>query len=167
METQVLQQQSIEEQLEQLREQLRGGKANAKGFREALNSLDKAQSRLKDLLGWATEQRRDDNDLGRLYRRVAGYNAASLIDKLRGLGYHCKNDNTLGDALSKQGYRLLEQTRAGKRQDVLYSLLRIFYSLKREVSPTLVEAFKPIYSVELFKVFLFSFLSGVLGEKEE
>lgn len=167
MDAQVSQQPSLEGQLEQLKEQLGDGKASIEGFREASNSFYKAGQKLQQLLEWATDQKKDDKDLTRLYSQVAGYSASTLIDKLRGLGYRCKSDKTLSDAFSKQGYRLLEQTRAGKRQDVFYGLLRIFISLKREVPPMLVEAFKPIYSDELFKVFLFSFLSGVLGGKEE
>jgi hypothetical protein len=166
MDAQVSQQFSLEEQLKQLEEGLRNGKASAEDYREAINSLGKALWKIQELLEWATE-RRDDKDLSRLYRQVAGYNASSLIDKLRGLGYRYKKDDALSDALGKQGYRLLEQTRAGKREDVFYGLLRIFISLKREVPPMLVEAFKPIYSDEIFKVFVFSFLSGVLGREEE
>lgn len=167
MSAQVLQQLSLEEQLKQLEEQLRNGEVSTERFREAISSLAKARWRLQKLLEWAADQKKDDKELKRFYGQLAGENASSLIDRLRGLGYHYKNDNDLSDALSKQGYRLLEQTRAGKRQDVFYRLLRTFISLKREVPLMLVEAFKPIYSDELFKVFLFSFLSGILGKEKE
>lgn len=178
MDAQVSQQLSLEEKLERLEEELRNGKASAEDFRKALNSFDKARWKLQQLLEWATDQKKDDKELKRFYGRLAGENASSLIDRLRSMGHglvHAFNEDneeekkrkeSLKKAFDNVGYRLLEQTRAGKRQDVFYGLLRIFISMKREVPPMLVEAFKPIYSDELFKVFLFSFLSGVL-EKEE
>lgn len=179
MDEQVSQQSSLEEQLERLEGELRNGKTSAEDFRETLNSFDKARWKLQQLLEWATDQKKDDRELNRLYGRLAGVNASNLIDRLRSLGYvlvHAsakdneeekKRKESLKKAFDNVGYRLLEQTRAGKRQDVFYGLLRIFISLNREVPPMLVEAFKPIYSDELFKVFLFSFLSGVLGKEEE
>lgn len=64
------------------------------------------------------------------------------------------------------GYRLLEQTRAGKRDDVYYGFLRIFVAAKESFPLDLVEAFKPYYSDEIFKVFIFTFLSGIIGEEQ-
>jgi hypothetical protein len=166
MDTLTVPESDLGKQLELLEEQIRKNEVNIEGFQEAYQLLDKARWKLQELLEWATAQKRDDRELYRLYGRIARQNSSELIDRLRGLGYRYQNDAPVKDAFNKQGYRLLEQTRNGKRQDVFYGILRIFVSLQKEVPLTVVEAFKPIYSDELFKVFIFTFLSGVLGKEE-
>lgn len=156
---------SIEEWLTELEDELHGGSIKPESFRGALEALERARLKLLDLVEHSTELDRNNAELGRLYRQMAGHNASTLIDKLRGYGYYCKTDQALRDVFEKQGYRLLEQTRTGKRQDVFYGLLRVFISLNREISPILIEPFKPVYSADLFKVFMFSFFSGVLGSE--
>jgi len=55
----------------------------------------------------------------KLYRSVSNENYADLIDDLNSAGYrHRKNNEKLKDAFEKMGYRIMEQTRAGKRDDV-------------------------------------------------
>jgi hypothetical protein len=166
METQVSQQLDLAAQLQLLEEQVRRSHIEVTDFEKGYDLLNKTRWKLQELLEWAVEQKKDDKALSYLYSRVAGQNASDLIDKLRGLGYRYQNEKAVKDAFDKQGYRLLEQTRNGKRQDVFYGILRIFISLQKEVPLSLVEAFKPIYSDDLFKVFIFSFLSGVLGKEE-
>lgn len=166
MNMQTVQRPDVATRLELLEDHVRKNEINIQDFREIYESLDKARWKLQELLEWATEQKRDDRELYRLYGRVAGQNSSELIDKLRGLGYRYQSENAVKGVFDKQGYRLLEQTRNGKRQDVFYGILRIFISLQKEVPLLLVEPFKPIYSDELFKVFMFSFLSGVLGKED-
>lgn len=155
------------ELLKPLEAQLRESEQNYCDFENACNALNGARSSLQKLLEYAVQTNRGKKEFERIYRRLAGENATSLIDKLSRVGYACKNDKTLGDIFTKQGYRILEQTRAGKRQDVYYNILRIFFSAQKEFPKDLIEVFKPIYSDEMFKVFLFSFLSGVLGKKSQ
>lgn len=167
MDTQTTQQPELSRYLDLLEEQVRKNEFSMRAFREVYQLLDKARWRLQKLLEWATEQKRDDRELYNLYARVAGQNSSELIEKLRDWGYRYRGEKEVKEVFDKQGYRLLEQTRNGKRQDVFYGILRIFISLDKKVPLDLVEAFKPIYPDELFKVFIFSFLSGVLGKEKE
>jgi hypothetical protein len=158
---------NLEQHLQQLEEQLKAGTPDAEQFRGAHQKLRDASRRLQELLQWATEQHRDERKFESLYRQVAGWNASDLIETLKKTGFALKQDKDLKDAFNRQGYRILELVRAGKRDEAFHAILRIFVSAKKEFPVHLVEAFKPIYSDELFKVFLFSFLSGILGQEQE
>ncbi len=166
MSVQTAQSLELSDLLKVLEEQISTSNTEVKTFEEAFKKLSDYRWKLQQLLEYVVEQNSDNKTLKDLYARVAGENATELIDKLRGLGYEYSRDNAIRDAFEKQGYRLLEQARNGNRDMVFYGILRIFVSLKRKVHKSIVEAFKPIYSQELFKVFIFSFLSGLLGKEE-
>jgi hypothetical protein len=163
---------SLEQQMEELKKQLQEGNPNlgAFSFWKAYEDLRRLQRDFQSLLQWAQEDRRgreDEKEFKKLYRQVAGWNASELMESLKRTGFDFKNDGDLKDAFDRQGYRILELVRAGKRDEVFHAILRIFVSAKKRKFPSeLVEAFKPVYSDELFKVFLFSFLSGILGKEE-
>lgn len=158
---------SLEGKLQQLEEQLKADTPNAEQFGQTYRKIKELSRRLQDLLQWAAEQHRDEKELKSLYRQVAGWNASDLMESLKRTGFALKQDRDLKDAFDRQGYRILELVRAGKRDEAFHAILRIFVSAKKGFPAHLVEAFKPIYSDELFKVFLFSFLSGILGEERE
>lgn len=158
---------SLEKELHRLQEQLAKSQANLDDFRNTYRALQKARQELQELLQWGAEQKRDDKEFNRLYRQVAGWNASDLIESLKRTGFALGKDSDLKDAFERQGYRILELVRAGKRDEVFHAVLRIFVSAKKSFPIHLVEAFKPVYSDELFKVFLFSFLSGVLVKEQE
>jgi len=69
--------------------------------------------------------------------------------------------NSLDEARRKLQHLLEWAT--DQKQDVFYGILRMFVSLKRETRFTLVEASQPVYREEVFEVFLFSFVNGVLA----
>jgi len=161
---------SLEQRLEQLKEQLRRGEPRFDDFQEFHSDLRKIQREFQDLLQWAAEDRRGrdkEKEFRGLYHQVAGSNASDLMESLKRTGFALKKERDLKDAFDRQGYRILELVRAGKRDEAFHAILRIFVSAKKDFPSQLVEAFKPIYSEELFKVFLFSFLSGILGKEEE
>jgi len=163
---------SLEQRLEQLKEQLkdRDNKPNFDDFQKFYRDLQKVQRDFQGLLQWAVEDRRgkeNEKEFWGLYRQVAGWNASELMESLKRTGFALKKDRDLKDAFDRQGYRILELIRAGKRDEAFHAILRIFVSAKKEFPSQLVEAFKPVYSEELFKVFLFSFLSGILGKEQE
>lgn len=158
---------TLECALQQLEEHLKSGTSDAEQFRLAYQKLKESSRRLQELLQWAVEQHRDEKKFESLYRQVAGWNASDLIESLKRTGFALKQDKDLKDAFDRQGYRILELVRAGKRDEAFHAILRIFVSAKKKFPTHLVEAFKPVYSDELFKVFLFSFLSGVLGQERE
>lgn len=157
----------LEQQLQQLEEQMKAGTPDVEQFRLAHQKLRESSRRFQDLLQWASEQHRDERKFENLYRQVAGWNASELMENLKRTGFALKQNKDLKDAFDRQGYRILELVRAGKRDEAFHAILRIFVSSQREFPTHLVEAFKPVYSDELFKVFLFSFLSGILGKEQE
>lgn len=166
---------SLEQKLQQLEEQLvKTERPSIDQFHQAYQELRKLSRKLEELLQWASEQHRSEEEFGKLYRQIVHWNASELIESLKTTGLKFKQnrdrdlkDAFVKDAFDRQGYRILELVRAGKRDEVFHAILRIFVSVNREFPTCLVEAFKLVYSDELFKVFLFSFLSGVLGEERE
>lgn len=155
----------MEEKLKKLNEQLKDCKPVLKDFESYFDELNKKYDEFQKLIEYAFELKKDEKGFENLYKRVIGRNASGLVDNLTRKGYALKKE--LGDAFENMGYRLLEQARAGKRDDVYYSILRIFVANKRKFPDDLVEAFKPIYSEEMFKVFIFSFLSGIIGKENK
>jgi hypothetical protein len=170
MSTPVTQQDSLEQKMNELRKQLRQGSPDVEAFRQVYDELRKIQREFQNLLQWAVEDQRgkeNEKEFRGLYRQVAGWNASDLMERLKRTGFALKKERDLKDAIDRQGYRILELVRAGKRDEAFHAILRIFVSAKKEFPSQLMEAFKPVYSEELFKVFLFSFLSGILGKEEE
>jgi inorganic triphosphatase YgiF len=159
---------SLEKKLQQFEEQLmKADKPSIEQFRQAYQELRKLSRKLQELLQWISERHRSEKEFENLYRQIAGWNASELIERLKRTGLAFKQDRDLKDAFDRQGYRLLELVRTGARDEVFHSILRIFVSAKKKFPDHLVEAFKPIYSDELFKILLFSFLSGILGKEQE
>jgi len=152
---------SLENELEKLKTQLVKGEQNFGDFQSVYNKLQKTFREFQELLQWAEENshgKEDEKKFKELYRQVAGWNASELMEKLKQKGFAFKKDSDLKRSFERQGYRILELVRSGKRDEVFHSILRIFVSAKEEFPSQLVEAFKPVYTEELFKVFLFSFL---------
>lgn len=154
--------------LQELQAKVAQGDFSIQDFQDYYKKLSQEFSDFKKILEDAYSIKKDDKELGALLQRVSGRNASELIEKLKKLGYALKksNNSNLTDAFTNMGYRLLEQTRAGKRDDVYYGFLRIFVAAKESFPLDLVEAFKPYYSDEIFKVFIFTFLSGIIGEEQ-
>jgi len=101
-----------------------------------------------------------------LLDEIKGKNISDLISKLNTKGYSLikggKTDVTKG--IENLIFRLLEQTRYGKREEVFYTLSRIYIVAEENFPMELLEPFKPIYSDSEFKVMLFSFLNGALSK---
>jgi translation elongation factor EF-1beta len=101
-----------------------------------------------------------------LLDEIKGKNISDLISKLNKKGYDLikaeKTDVTKG--IENLIFRLLEQTRHGKREEVFYTLSRIYIVAEENFPKELLEPFKPIYSDSEFKVMIFSFLNGALSK---
>ncbi len=101
-----------------------------------------------------------------LLDEIKGKNISDLISKLNKKGCDLikaeKTDVTKG--IENLIFRLLEQTRYGKREEVFYTLSRIYIVAKENFPKELLEPFKPIYSDSEFKVMIFSFLNGALSK---
>jgi len=165
----VIQEVSLEQKIEDLKTQLTEGKPKLEDFQNTYSALRKIQREFQNLVQWAAEERQSKEKkriFNGLYRQVAGWNASDLMERLKRTGFVLKKDHDLKEVFDRQGYRIIELVRAGKRDEAFHTILRIFISAKREFPSQLVEAFKPVYSEELFKIFLFSFLSGILGKEE-
>jgi hypothetical protein len=141
---------------------------------ELQNGLEEFEKFLKNLqqdfvkkLEYASRITKDEK-IDKLYRRWAQKNISDLIDKLRDEGGKVAREKSLKEDFDKVIFRLMELTRLGKRSEVFYGIYRIFVARNKEIPKVLCEPFKPIYSDEIFKVMIFSFLSGIMekgGEK--
>ncbi len=157
---------NIDNLLEPLEEQVRSGNFEIQQFQNTYRMLKQASQKFQSVLDIAYDDNRNSKEWYSLYSSVKGENLSDLMDRLRGLGYHFSKEKAFREVFEKQGYRLLEQTRAGKRDAVYYGLLRIFISFTKEFPKLLMEPFKPVYTDNMFKVLLFSFLSGLLGKED-
>jgi len=155
--------------LNQLLDQLKEDKIHdlekfKKLFQEFYKQLQKEQKDFVKYLEWAYEKSGRDKEIGNILSEIAGRNASDLIESLKKLGYAVQK--SLGEDFEKSGFKLLEQVRAGKRSDVMYGITRIFLANRQNVPDILNEAFKPYYPDELFKCFMFTFISAAIKPKE-
>jgi len=155
--------------LDQLKEELKKDKIDdlekfKELFKEFYKQLQKEQTDFVKYLEWAYEKSGRDKEIGNILAEMSGRNASDLIESLKRLGYAVQKN--LGEDFEKAGFRLLEQVRAGKRSDVMYGITRIFLANKQNLPDILNEAFKPYYSDELFKCFMFTFISSAIKPKE-
>jgi hypothetical protein len=153
-------------ELQELKTKVQQGNYSLGDFKTFYNKLSSQLYEFQSLLEEAYENNKND-EFYRYLTFIKGKNASELIDRLKKSGYSLRKKPNLFNAFQNMGYRLLELARAGKRDDVFYGLLRIFVASKEVFPLDLIEAFKPHYSEEMFKVFIFSFLSGVLGQEEQ
>lgn len=92
-----------------------------------------------------------------------------LIENLRRAGYAIAERNkSLKDAIEKESLRILEQTRLGKRDNVIHMLMRNFVIRQEHIPNELIYALKPQYDTNLFRAFIYAFLSSFISiDKEE
>lgn len=111
----------------------------------------------------------NNKEIEMLFYRNSKLNASILIEKLyyTGLAIRKRENSDFQRSFEQIIYKLLEQTRAGKRDEVFYTILRQFVSFGIAMNQYLIEAFKPKYSTELFKAFIFSFLNGLMHKEEQ
>lgn len=90
-----------------------------------------------------------------------------LIENLRRVGYAiAQNNKSMKEAINKEALRILEQVRLGKRDAVVGMLIRNFAIHNIQMPPELVEALKPKYNINLFRAFVYAFLSGFIPKEE-
>lgn len=154
----------LQEFIEDLELKIENNSIKPDDFKIALKQLKEAKFKIQGTLDLLQE---NDNEYRIIYHSVASDNYADLVDELNSLGYrYRKHNEQLSDAFEKMGYRIMEQTRAGKRDDVFYSILRIYMSIGVSFDRKLLMAFKHPNN-EIFKVLIFSFLSGIIENKED
>jgi uncharacterized membrane-anchored protein YjiN (DUF445 family) len=152
-----------------LQEKIKNNQINYKEFEDAVKSYQSLSFEIQKILEYAYKnaQGKDREELYKLYENFSLENAGEMAEKLNKLGYALKNDNDyekVVSALSDQAYRIMEKTRHAQRSEVQYMITRVFVVNKKEIPELLSRAFNLDYSDELFKTFIYSFLSGILGE---
>ncbi|MCM8827496.1 MAG: hypothetical protein NC904_08305 [Candidatus Omnitrophica bacterium] len=107
-----------------------------------------------------------DRIINKLKRTEPDY----LVERLRSIGYRLaqeKNSN-FKSAIESQAFRILEQTRLGKRDAVIGMLLRIFMANNKKFPQELIEALKESkYDINLFRSFIYAFLSAFIDTTKE
>lgn len=91
-----------------------------------------------------------------------------LIENLKRRGYAiAQKDKSMKEAINKEALRILEQVRLGKRDAVIGMFMRIFTIRNSKIPSELIEALKPKYDTNLFRAFIYAFLSGFITKEEE
>lgn len=165
---------NFNEMKQKLEEQLQKNEVSYESFKEAVDAHKELSFDLQRLVEYACKvaEGQEKEKFERLYKTLASKNASDLCDMLRKEGERLKYRSELYERfydVDKESpksivFRILELTRLGKRSDVFHIFLREFLNAKESMSQNLMNAFKPVYSDEMFKVFIYSFLSGLLGQ---
>ncbi len=153
------------EQVSELKQNVNTGNFSGKDFEKCHKQKLEEEKEFLALLEWASQLKKEDKKIQNLLRVNSLKRSSDILESLRSLGDALQKE--LGDAFEKSGYRLLEQTRAGKRSDVMYGITRIFMTFGKTIPQILNESFKPYYSDELFKCFIYAFLGAVIPEKNK
>lgn len=131
-------------------------------FKKALSELDDAKIRCLQLLEMLADS---DKRFDELYQKASEANLSECVNKLNDIGNKRKGNKELKKAFESMGYRLMEQTRAGRKDDVFHSILRLYVTCNQSFDKELLIAFKQT-NREMFKVLVFSFLSGIMEPKK-
>jgi len=141
-------------------------------LRGVLDVLSDFRMQLQDTLEYLLKGPSDKKEKWQpFYEYLVGENSGELCEKLRRYGFSLRGKEVHERIYDKEkrqprglAYRILELIRLGKRDEVFFSLLNVFQGT--EIKPILARAFNPVYSDQLFKTFLYSFLSGLLGPEK-
>jgi|UniRef100_A0A7V4E2M0 hypothetical protein len=158
-----------------LNEKIQNNQTNPDDFKRVVNEYKDLALEIQEILEYAYKNATGNNkkELYTLYQSFSLENAGKLAEKLRNIGFRLKNNNEVYERFYDKekkrpkgiAYRIMELTRLGKRSEVFFTLLNEFQGAY--FPKELAHAFNPVYPDELFKTFIYSFLSGILGEKRE
>jgi len=164
-----------EELLNYLKQQIQSNQKNPDDFKRVVKEYKDLSIEIQEILEYAykNETGKNKEKFYKLYQSFSLENAGKLAEKLRDIGFELKKNNDIykrfydKDKKRSKGiaYRIMELTRLGKRSEVFFTLLNEFQGAY--FPNELAYAFNPIYPDELFKIFIYSFLSGILGETKE
>ncbi|HOP95605.1 MAG: hypothetical protein WBH76_04665 [Dictyoglomaceae bacterium] len=163
---------NFEEIKKNLEEQIKQNKIDFGTLKKAIESYKELGFELEKILEYAAKNAKGWNKekILELYEDVYLQNISELCSKLRIYGEELRGSEVYErfydkDKKTPKGmtFRVLELTRLGKRDEVFYIILRAFCTAKKEVNQDFMKAFNPKYSIESFKVLVYSFLSGLLG----
>ena len=103
-----------------------------------------------------------------LLKRLTPLSHHVLFEKVRQTAWSLRNEKDLKDlreSVEKQGYRIINLARAGRRDEVAYLLTRIFLASGKALPDPLIRVFSPSVPDEIFRACIYAFV-GVMGEKE-
>jgi len=86
-----------------------------------------------------------------------------LVNQLKNI----KLPSNVKKELEKQAFRILEQTRLGKRDVATYMILRIFVAQNKKFPRPLIDILKPSWPDDILKAFIYAFIGSVISGKEE
>lgn len=164
--------QELSQVLDGVVEELSRGAMQPENLQGVLDVLLDFRMRLQDTLEYLLKGPSGERERWQsLYGYLVGENAGELCEELRRYGFSLRGTEVHERIYDKEkrqprglAYRILELVRLGKRDEVFFSLLNVFQGT--EIKPILARAFNPMYSDQLFKTFLYSFLSGLLGPEK-
>jgi hypothetical protein len=164
--------QELSQVLDGVVEELSRGAMQPENLQGVLDVLLDFRMRLQDTLEYLLKGPSDKKEKWQpFYEYLMGENAGELCEKLRRYGFSLRGTAVHERVYDKEkrqprglAYRILELIRLGKRDEVFFSFLNVFQGT--EIKPILARAFNPMYSDQLFKTFLYSFLSGLLGPEK-
>jgi len=161
--------------LTDLKEDVKQNKVMNEKFKTAIKLYYDLGFEIQKIIEYAFKYTQSDekDNLYKLFREFSLKNSGELYERLRNIGLGLKKNKEVyerfydNDKKRPKGisYRIMELTRLGKREEVLFTLLNEFQGAY--FPQELATAFNPIYSDELFKTFVYSFLSGILGETKD
>lgn len=132
--------------------------------------LERQLLNYKDTINKKEDKNYKDNEninkLNRLVKKIRDAKPNVLIDKLKSTGFALAKDTNFKKAINDQIYRILELARLDKRDDVIHILMRIFISYQKRIPEELIISIKPVTDNNLFKAYIYSFLTGFVGENE-
>lgn len=163
---------NFDEIIGHLERNIKDGVENPEEFKEILETLSDLKFKLQDIFeyAWRVSKGEKKEEFRKLYYKLTNDNLSEMCDKLRSYGYILRRENDIFEKFYDKEkkkpkgitYRIIELTRLGKRDEVFFALLNLFQG--KEINILLARVFNPIYSDEMFKIFIYSFLSGILGE---
>lgn len=158
------------EKLKELEEQIKSGNITYETLERVIEEYKKIGFYLEKLLEYAIKNTSKDNTkLQRLYEEIRLKNIGNLCDELRNYGESLQRTELYKRLCDEKGkpsgmtFRILELSRLGKRDEVFYILLREFVTAGEEFNEKLLKIFNPQYSIESFRILLYSFFSGLFG----
>lgn len=138
-------------------------------FKERLDAVTRAR---EDAAADSGEpfSKEDKDRMARLYSLLNQLKSRSgdyRIQRLLGQGYSLGKNPLFQEAMKKQRLDILEDARAGRRDRVLYRLLRIFDSSGQKFPWDLALLGKQEFDDEEYRNCIYAFLSGIAAESTE
>ncbi|MCS7180102.1 MAG: hypothetical protein NZ891_01950 [bacterium] len=158
--------------IEFVNQKIRSNQIKITDFKEIIEKYRELSLETQKLLEYVYKNAPEEEkkEFYKLYQKFLYQNAGEMVEELRRLGNDFKKNKSYENiikSLNDQSFRIMERTRYVQRSEVQYMIMRIFVVNKKEFPELLSNVFNPVYSDELFKTFIYSFLSAILTEKEQ